>query len=190
MLETLIISVFTLNISLLVTIIARIAKVNQPYMTQNQEELYNYQTNYETQENDWEFKILRTVNDGFQPHKLLKSVCAEESEAGWVLLEKLDNNRLRFRRPIHFREKDHLLKLDPYRSYYGLSPKATNFISIVMILVIMAVPAFFGFAFMQNIFKTLRTQNPQVPAKNTPKPPLIPSVTPPSNIKPNPPKPQ
>jgi hypothetical protein len=179
MLETLIVSVFTLNISLLVTIIAKIAKVNQPYMTQNQDELYNYQT----QENDWEFKILRTANDGFQEHKLLKSVCAEESESGWMLLEKLDDSRLRFRRPIHYREKDHLSKLDPYRTYYGLSPKATNFISIVIILVIMAIPAFFGFAFMQNIFKTVRTQNPQTPAKNTLK------VTPPDNVKPTPPKP-
>lgn len=178
MLETLIVSVFTLNISLLVAIIARIAIVNQPYMTQNQEEenLHNYQTE------DWEFKILRTTNEGFQRHKLLKSVCAEESESGWILLEKLDDSRLRFRRSIHFREKDHLSKLDPYRTHYGLPPKATNFISIVIILVIMAVPAFFGFAFMQNIFKTVRTQNPQTPVKTTPKP----LATPPNNTKPNP----
>jgi len=188
MLETLIASAFTVNISLLVIIIHRIASAYQPHMTQIPEELPDYQEH----EKGWEFKILRTNNNGFSQRKRLKLVCAEEFESGWILLEKLDDNRLRFRRLVQFREKDHLAKQDPYRTYYGVSDKATRFVSIAIILLIMTVPTFLGFSFMQNIFKSVRTQNLQ-PSKTTPKtqPPLS-STKPPTSAnpaKPNLPKP-
>jgi hypothetical protein len=184
MLETLIASVFTVNISLLVIIIHRIAKPYQPYMNQTQEEDL---PDYQEHDKGWEFKILRTRNDGFRRGKLLRLVCAEESESGWILLEKLDDNRLRFRRLVKFRETDHLAKQDPYRTYYGVAPRITNFISIGIILLIMSIPAFLGFSFMQNIFKSVRTQNLQ-PLKTTPKP-QTPVSLPKPLAKPNPPNP-
>jgi len=134
-------------------------------MTQKQEEeLHNYQEH----QKGWEFKILKTGNDGFRQYKLLKMVCEQELESGWILLEKLDDSRLRFRRPVMFRERDHLAKLDPYRSHYG--SQTTKYIAIVILILIMAIPTFLGFTFMQNIFKSVRIQNLQPSPKATPKP--------------------
>lgn len=167
MLETLIVSLFTLDVSLLLIIINRIAKPYQPYMTQKQEEdLHEYQEH----QKGWEFKILRTRDNGFRRHELLKLVCQEELDSGWILLEKLDNSRLRFRRPVKFRERDHLAKLDPYRSFYGKSGQVSNFASVALLLLFMSIPVFFGFTFMQNIFKSIRFQNPQPSTKTNPKP--------------------
>jgi len=175
MLETLIISLFTLDLSLLLIIINR--KAYQPNMTQKQEEnLHNYQEH----QKGWEFKILRTANDGFRHRQVLKLVCEQELESGWILLEKLDDSRLRFRRPLQFRERDHLAKLDPYRTFYGQSGQIINFISIVLLVVLMAIPTFLGFTFMQNIFKSVSTQNlqsvpkPKAPALSKPVPPVKP----------------
>jgi hypothetical protein len=47
----------------------------------------------------------------------------EESRAGWVLVEKFDDGRLRFKRPVTAREKDAQLPagVDPYRTRYGMN---------------------------------------------------------------------
>lgn len=169
MLETLIASIFTINISLLVIILNRIATAYQPHMTQKQEEdLHDYQEH----QKGWEFKILRTDNDGFRNSKLMRLVCEEELESGWILLEKLDDSRLRFRRLVNFREKDRNAKIDPYRSHYGVPASIKKFISIAAILLLMAVPTFLGFSLMQNIFKSVRTQNLQS-SPNKPKPQVL-----------------
>ena len=43
--------------------------------------------------------------------------------AGWVMVEKFDDNRIRFKRPIGAQKKDHMLpdQIDPYRTKYGMS---------------------------------------------------------------------
>ncbi|AFY72310.1 hypothetical protein Syn7502_00140 [Synechococcus sp. PCC 7502] len=170
MLETLILSIFTLDVSLLVIIINRI--VSTPHSSMKQEEdLHDYQEH----DRGWEFKILRTGNDGFRNRKLLKLVCEQELRAGWILLEKLDDTRLRFRRLIKYRATDHEAKIDPYRTYYTNWMELSNFISTIFLILIMAVPAFFGFRFMQDVFKSVRTQNLQ-PVGKPPmsKPPVNP----------------
>ena len=48
----------------------------------------------------------------------------EEKRAGSVLVEKFDNMRLRFKRPMSARENDHTLPIDPYRTCYGMGPGA------------------------------------------------------------------
>ena len=181
MLETLIVSLFTLDLSLLVIIINRISKPYQPYMTQKQEEdLHEYQEH----QKGWEFKILRTGDNGFRRYELLKLVCLEELDSGWILLEKLDDSRLRFRRPVKFRERDHLAKLDPYRSFYGKSGEASNFVSITLLVLFMSIPVFFGFAFMHNIFKSIHFQNPQPTTKTNANPQTPVLLTPKPAIKP------
>jgi hypothetical protein len=181
MLETLIASLFTLDLSLLLIIINRITKSYQPYMTQKQEEeLHQYQEH----QKGWEFKILRTGNDGFRRHELLKLVCQEELDSGWILLEKLDDSRLRFRRPVKFRERDHLAKLDPYRSFYGKSGQVSNFVSVALLLLFMSIPVFFGFAFMQTIFKSIRFQNPLPTTKTNAKPQTPVLLTPKPTVRP------
>ncbi len=70
---------------------------------------------------DWEFKIVRSNLSGFKNPEVLRQVCAEEARAGWTLVEKFDNQRLRFKRPVAARAGDAGLGFDPYRSYYGTS---------------------------------------------------------------------
>jgi hypothetical protein len=71
----------------------------------------------------WEFKILRSNTAAFRKPEVLRQVCDEEARGGWVLLEKFDNSRLRFKRPLSARANDTtLIDYDPYRTHFGMSP--------------------------------------------------------------------
>jgi hypothetical protein len=79
----------------------------------------------------WEFKILRSNTAAFKKTDVLRKVCEEEAQAGWVLLEKFDNSRLRFKRPLSARANDStLIGYDPYRTHYGMAPAAFALIII------------------------------------------------------------
>ena len=67
---------------------------------------------------DWEFKILRSQYGLFGYPERLKEILAEESQAGWVLVEKFDNQRIRLKRPAEAKRNDHLLDFDPYRTRF------------------------------------------------------------------------
>src|SRR5208283_5486729 len=73
---------------------------------------------------DWEFKIVRANTMAFGKPDVFRQVCAEEARAGWTLVEKFDDSRLRFKRPISARAGDAGLGIDPYRSQYGTSSGA------------------------------------------------------------------
>ena len=49
-------------------------------------------------QNDWEFKIVRAYRAVFAKPEAFKKLLSEEERAGWILLEKLDDNRVRFKR--------------------------------------------------------------------------------------------
>ena len=99
---------------------------------QEEEELTKY-SDAELQ-GDWEFKILRSNLASFAKPEVLKQVCEEEARAGWVLLEKFDNQRLRFKRPVSARARDAGLDFDPYRTQYGSSSGAIVAIAIAVSL--------------------------------------------------------
>ena len=69
----------------------------------------------------WEFKILRSAMGEFGKPDRLRHALEEEARAGWVLIEKFDNQRLRFKRPASARAGDAALRFDPYRTSYGMS---------------------------------------------------------------------
>ena len=69
----------------------------------------------------WEFKILRSATGAFRRPERLRDVLQEESKAGWMLVEKFDNGRIRLKRPAGARSGDSSLGLDPYRTNVGLS---------------------------------------------------------------------
>lgn len=75
---------------------------------------------------EWEFKIVRSATGTFKKLDVMQRVVEEESQAGWVLLEKFDDKRLRFKRPMSARSKDAMLPqgVDPYRANYGISEGA------------------------------------------------------------------
>ncbi|PYS47431.1 MAG: hypothetical protein DMF68_15965 [Acidobacteria bacterium] len=70
---------------------------------------------------DWEFKILQSSALAFRKPDVLQKVREEEAQAGWVLLEKIDDGHLRFKRPASARSNDHNLSFDAYRTNYGAS---------------------------------------------------------------------
>jgi hypothetical protein len=70
---------------------------------------------------DWEFKILRSNTGGFRKPERLKQILDDEARAGWVLVEKFDNGRLRLKRPRTAKGNDPNLDFDPYRTQVGLS---------------------------------------------------------------------
>ena len=74
-------------------------------------------------DNDWEFKIVKSVTGRFGKREIVEQVRAEEAMAGWVMVEKFDDNRIRFKRPFSAQRNDFNLPpdIDPYRTNYGIS---------------------------------------------------------------------
>ena len=69
----------------------------------------------------WEFKILRSATNAFRDPDRLRQAVEAEARAGWVLVEKFDNQRLRLKRSASARAGDAALGFDPYRTTYGIS---------------------------------------------------------------------
>lgn len=79
-------------------------------------------TTYNSQDMDgWEFKIVRANTNKFKNPETLKQICAEEAKSGWEMIEKFDNQRIRFKRRIDRRSMDQHAAIDPYRTNLGFS---------------------------------------------------------------------
>jgi hypothetical protein len=98
-------------------------------------------TNAELQ-GDWEFKIVRANTAAFKNPEVMQQVCAEEAKAGWLLLEKFDNQRLRFKRPVSARAGDAALGFDPYRSQYGIS--SGKLVTIILLCTFLGIAVLIG----------------------------------------------
>jgi hypothetical protein len=72
---------------------------------------------------DWEFKILRSTSSAFGKPDVLRTALEEEARAGWVLVEKFDDQRLRLKRRAEARANDYAADVDPYRTYIGRTPQ-------------------------------------------------------------------
>jgi hypothetical protein len=97
--------------------------------------------------NDWEFKIVRSDSAAFHKPEALKKLLEEEARAGWAMLEKFDDGRVRFKRPRRARTRDTLLppSIDPYRTQYGIS--STRIGLLVVALMMLALLAFGALGF-------------------------------------------
>jgi hypothetical protein len=71
---------------------------------------------------DWEFKILRSTTGGFRDPLWLHAILEDEARAGWSMVEKFDNARMRLKRPASARANDSALGFDPYRGFVGVKP--------------------------------------------------------------------
>jgi hypothetical protein len=106
---------------------------------QEKEEMTKY-TDADLQ-GDWEFKIVRSNLGGFKNPDFFQQVCAEAAKAGWTLVEKFNNQRLRFKRPISARAGDAGLEIDPYRTQFGTSSGAIAVYAIaIAVLVALVIP--------------------------------------------------
>jgi hypothetical protein len=86
---------------------------------QEEEEMTQY-TSQELAEG-WEFKILRSSTGAFRAPVFLRTVLDEEQRAGWTLVEKFDNNRIRLKRLASARANDAASGSDAYRTQVGIS---------------------------------------------------------------------
>ena len=78
---------------------------------------------------DWEFKIVRSAMSTFRNPEKLRAMLEEEARAGWVLVEKFDDQRIRLKRPAHAKQLDGKLDFDPYRTQVGTADaKAALFV--------------------------------------------------------------
>ena len=83
----------------------------------------------------WEFKIVRSNFARFKNYQVVQKLCAEEARAGWELLEKFDDSRIRFKRPIDKRAYDQHLDIDPYRTTMSGEGKYTFLIIGIIVMV-------------------------------------------------------
>jgi hypothetical protein len=90
----------------------------------------------------WEFKVMRSATGAFKDPDALEEMLAQESLAGWDLLEKFDDQRVRLKRPSSARRKDALLAAgyDPYRTQHGYSAEGLA-LRIVAALTLLGVLA-------------------------------------------------
>ncbi len=124
----------------------------------------------------WEFKIVRANRDLFREPKVFQRVCEEEAHAGWILLEKLDDRRIRFKRPIALRDiiKPEFLPYDPYRTHYGSSSNWQTVVAAIAFLFALFLPAYLGFALVSA---TLNSRS-QTATPVNPAPASMPSAAP------------
>ena len=117
---------------------------------QQQEEEEERMTPYSGDElgGEWEFKIVRSGSGAFRKSEIFQKLLNEESIAGWQMLEKLDDSRVRFKRPKSARKKDTMLPqgFDPYRTQMGTDTRRIFLILVgvgIAAMLIAGVVAFY-----------------------------------------------
>ncbi len=72
----------------------------------------------------WEFKIVRSSFGKFRSPRAVQKVCEQEARAGWEMLEKFDDSRIRFKRRVEKRSMDPHIEGDAYRTSVGVATSA------------------------------------------------------------------
>lgn len=120
----------------------------------------------------WEFKIVRASSDLFRNPAMFHRLCQEEAEAGWILLEKLDDRRVRFKRPIAMREmvQSNLPRIDPYRCQYGAESNLLAWLTAIAFMAAMVLPAVLGYALVSTTLSQSRQSVPIPGSRSIPSP--------------------
>ncbi len=115
---------------------------------------------------EWEYKIVRAYSDLFRNPNNLSQLCEEEAQAGWILLEKLDDRRVRFKRSVARREQIDVTQLafDPYRCYYGSSNQWLNFIGAIAAVTALVLPDYLGYTLVSQTLQEAPKNKPQIQA--------------------------
>jgi len=84
----------------------------------------------------WEFKIVRAITQYFKKPENLKRIIEEEARSGWEMVEKFDDQRIRFKRRVEKRKEDSMRKdIDPYRTTVGVGGGRLALIIVLSILI-------------------------------------------------------
>ncbi|MBD2003637.1 MULTISPECIES: hypothetical protein [Cyanophyceae] len=111
----------------------------------------------------WEFKIVRASSDLFRSSAIFQKLCEEEAQSGWILLEKLDDRRVRFKRAIAMRDiiPSESLSYDPYRSHYGTRLRRRTGVYAIAAVIAMSLPAYLGYVLVsRTLNNSSRTISP------------------------------
>ncbi len=95
----------------------------------------------------WEFKIVRSNTGKFRNLEAVNRLCQEEAQAGWEMLEKFDDQRIRFKRRTEKRSMDAHLPNDPYRTSVGMSENRGLVMALGLGVLLVGLALFF---FMMN----------------------------------------
>jgi len=93
----------------------------------------------------FEYKIMRSALGSFKKPESLRAMLEEESRAGWELFEKLDDCRVRLRRPTACRQRDAEITQDPYRTRYSVD-ESKQLIRVLLVLLAFVVVIAIGVA--------------------------------------------
>jgi hypothetical protein len=93
---------------------------------------------------DWEFKIVRATSPIFARPDIFQRLLEEEARAGWIMVEKFDDTRIRFKRRRSEREYDSERgdDLNPYRTHFS-TYVYTSTVTIVLLVMIVITLLFF-----------------------------------------------
>lgn len=93
--------------------------------------------------NDWEFKIVRSATNSFGNPNTLQKLLEREALFGWVMVEKFDNARVRFKRPASAKAKDTELPegKNPYDTNFGISEGMLALLIVAGIFILMGCGA-------------------------------------------------
>lgn len=116
----------------------------------------------------WEFKIVRASKDLFREAAVFQRLCKEESESGWILLEKLDDRRVRFKRPLALRDivRSEYLNHDPYRTHYGPTARPGVWLGAIAFLTVVMISGYLGYALVSVTLSKQQAEpgTPVIPA--------------------------
>ena len=105
-------------------------------------------TNYKSDDLDkWEFKIVRSGMGKFRRSEAVRALCDQEAKAGWEMLEKFDNNRIRFKRRVEKRAQDQYLERDAYRTSADSCNGRVAALVIGLVVLLGGLVAFFSFQY-------------------------------------------
>ena len=92
-----------------------------------------------------EFKTLQAQTPLFADTSKMQEILAEESKAGWDILEKEDNYRIKLQRSIDNRSTDANLLTDPYRTTVGVSSVLTYGLTALATMLLVSVILYLAF---------------------------------------------
>ena len=86
-----------------------------------------------------EYKVLTSQTPAFAKQEYIAKIMEQETRAGWQLLEKYDNYKLRLQRDISHRENDKNLDFDAYNTSVGVSSIVTYGVSAAAVIIVVLV---------------------------------------------------
>ena len=96
--------------------------------------------------NGWEFKIVRSATGRFRSYEKLQEVIREEAKSGWELVEKFDDNRVRFKRRTERRASDQSTGINPYRTSVGIGEGSLAAVIVAIVVGIALIGVLLAFA--------------------------------------------